>query len=84
MFSVNHLHWYQKANTKLPIETCNRNVTSLLQSKQLGLSIRKGDGRRFGMGEPQWVWGIGSLPAGSRAGAPLGGLGTKSPEAEEF
>jgi len=28
--------------------------------------------------------GDGSPPAGSRGGAPVGGLGTKSPEAEEF
>ena len=44
-----------------------------------------GDGRRFGMGaKPQGVWGSGVPPAGSRGRAPVGGLGTKSPEAEEF
>ena len=43
-----------------------------------------GGGRRFGIGaKPQGVLGRES-PAGSRGGAPVGGLGRSPPEAEEF
>ena len=38
----------------------------------------------LGWGKNHRGSGDGSPPAGSRGGAPVGGLGTKSSEAEEF